>query len=252
MSLSAGRNLVPLAYSCQSGVSRQAHGSEASRSPPNPPSEQITAPAKEAEATKALSIIASPRRRREQEIDELEAEHRAEVVAKADQAEETKVEHEDDAARTGVDDVIKNHDGGKNTTEETKKPKSEQVIREMENEDVADEHGHDERSEEGKVNLQDEMRELTDISSKTIAGEENGRSAEQIEGQVEKNEQESPEQTGGENGGSTEQIEGQVEKSEQESPEQIQDETPPPANSIGYIPALLSKVFDEKLSLNCC
>ena len=68
-------------------MARRAHGRESS-----PEDEQITAQDNEA---KALSII-SPRRRREQEIDKLEAEHRAEVLAKDDGAEETRTDQADD------------------------------------------------------------------------------------------------------------------------------------------------------------
>ena len=216
MSLSASRNLVPLAYNCQSGMARRAHGSESSQSPT--PDEQITA---QVEA-KPLSII-SPRRRREQEIDELEAEHRAEVLAKDDGAEETRTDQADNVVMiTPVTD----------SDVESKKDERDTVIA------TNNEREHDDPTAEGNASVQqDEMREMAHTTILTVQEEDEGRSVESIEEQNEKEASESREQFD--------------EPVEDEAEEMVEDEMPT-TNSIGYIPALLSKVFDENGYLHCC
>lgn len=227
MSLSASRNLVPLAYNCQSGMARRAHGSKSSPCPA-PEDEQITAQANEA---KALSIL-SPRRRREQEIDELEAEHQVEVLAKDDEAEETRTaqadkivtlgvsdDDVDDAARTEIEDVKESQNDATNTSTDIAMSK---------------EMAYDVSKEEGETR---EMANDTVTSIQAEDAEDEGRSVESIEEQKETEAYESREQF-------DEPVEDEVE-------EPVENEIPT-ANSRGYIPALLSKVLDENGYLNCC
>lgn len=214
MSLSASRNLVPLAYNCQSGMARRAHGRESS-----PEDEQITAQANEA---KALSII-SPRRRREQEIDELEAEHRAEVLVKDDGAEET---------RTGQADNVVMITPVTDRDVESKKDERDTVIA------TNNERDHDDPTEEENASVkQDVMREKAHTNILTVQEEDEGRSVESIEDHSKKEASESREQFD--------------EPVEDEAEEMAEDQIPT-TNSIGYIPALLSKVFDENGYLHCC
>ena len=198
-------------------MARRAHGSESSPCP-TPEDEQITVQANEA---KALSII-SPRRRREQEIDELEAEHRVEVLVKADEAKEIRTAQADNIVTLVTHDVV------------AESQRDEVDI------DIAtnNEREHDDPIEEGKLSIQqDEMRKMVKTTILTVQEEPEGRSVESIEEQNEKEASESREQF-------DEPVEDEVK-------EAIEDEMPT-ANSIGYIPALLSKVFDENGYLYCC
>ena len=208
-------------------MARRTHGNESSPCP-TPEDEQITAQANEA---KALSIL-SPRRRREQEIDELEAEHQVEVLAKDDEAEETRTaqadkivtlgvsdDDVDDAARTEIEDVKESQNDATNTSTDIATSK---------------EMAYDDSKEEGGTR---EMANDTITSIQAEDAEDEGRSVESIEEQKETEAYESREQF-------DEPVEDEVE-------EPVENEMPT-ANSRGYIPALLSKVLDENGYLNCC
>ena len=211
MSLSASRNLVPLAYNCQSGMARRAHGRESS-----PEDEQITAQAK------ALSII-SPRRRREQEIDELEAEHRAEVLVKDDGAEETRTAQADNVVTVTLVD-------GANV-ESQKDERDTNIATKYERE-------HDDPKQEGNASAQqDETRETANTTILTVQEEDEGRSVESIEEQNEKEASDSREQI-------DEPVEDEV--------EEVVEDGMPTTTPIDYIPALLSKVLDENGYFHCC
>ena len=228
MSLSAGRNLVPLAYNCESGIARRGNRSESKPSSPTPEDEQITAQANEA---KALLII-SPRRRREQEIDELLAEHRAEALVKADEVEDMRTAEADkivtlDAARTETDDFTESqNNGGMDIDIPTSKAK-----------------WHDAPREEGELKVRDEMREMTNDTVRNP--EHEGKVVESIEGHHENEEGESREQI-------DEPVTDEVKKPVEDEIEEAVEEDVPTEHSIAYIPALLSKVFDENGYLHCC
>ena len=99
------------------------------------------------------------------------------------------------------------------------------------------EREHDDPTEEEIASAQqDEMREMAHTTILTVQEEDEGRSVESIEEQNEKA------------SGSREQFDEAV---EDEAGEMVEDEMPT-TNSIGYIPELLSKVFDENGYLHCC
>jgi len=235
MSLSAGRDLLPLAYSCPSGKSR-SHRNESSDEQAN------TAP-----ANKGKAFLMSPRRRRELEIDELEAELRAETLAKVDEAGETRVQvdntealvtaDEADDARTQVDVVNKSYDEREITKDTSKNRETEEVT--TENLDIVNGKGQDELLEEGQIRElreQDEERETTDTSIIEEKQEEEG--IDEIEEFCEKKE-----------GDATEIIE---ESDEHEEGRCVEDELHTQFDSMSYLPTLLSNIFDDDGYLHCC
>ena len=184
----------------------------------------------------------SPRRRRELEIDELEAEHRAETWTKvADEADETRVQvdkteaHakaiEADDAGSQIDVVNKNYDADEReiaedtSTLETKETTTENldIVNEGKERELLSEH--------------DEEREMTDIIS-------NEKQEEEATDQMEK-----PVNIDGDE--ATKIIEETCEDGEGSC---VEDElhTPIAASTSSLPNTLLSKVFDDDGYLRCC
>ena len=222
MSLSAGRDLQPLAYSCPSGTmpssklagQRNVNTDTSSHSTLQDAPQQATA--------KGKPLLMSPRRRRELETDELEAEHRAETWTKVvDEADETRVQvdkteaHdtkaiEADDTGSQIDVVNKNHDADeREIADDTSTLKKKEMTTEIL--DVVNEG-----KERELLSEQDEEREMTDISNEK-------------EGEEATNQMEKPDNMNRDEATKT------IEETCEEDPN-----------------TLLSKVFDDDGFLRCC
>ena len=173
MSLSAGRDLQPLAYSCL-----PRSGKLAGHRNVNTDGHSTLQDA----ANKGKPLLVPPRRRRELEIEELEAEHRAETWTKvADETDErvqteahAKIEAiEADDAGSQIDVVNNNYDADeREIAEDTSTLEAKEM--KTENLGVANEG-----KERELLSEQDEEREMTDIIS-------NDKQEEEATGQKEK------------------------------------------------------------------
>ena len=221
MSLSAGRDLQPLAYSSPSGSCpsklarhRNVNTCTDSHSTLQDAPQQATA--------KGKPLLMSPRRRRELETDELEAEHRAETWTKvADEADETRVpvdkteahakaiEADDADAGSQTDDVNNYGADEREIADDTSTLETKEMT--TENLDVVNEG-----KERELLSEQDEEREMTDISN-------------------EKEEEEA-----------TNQMEKPDNMDRDEATKTIEETCEEDPNT------LLSKVFDDHGFLRCC
>ena len=219
MSLSAGRDLQPLVYSCPSGT--MPSSKLAGHRNVNTDSHSTLQDAPQQATAKGKPLLMSPRRRRELETDELEAEHRAETWTKvADEADETRVQvdkteaHakaiEADDTGSQIDVVNKNHDADeREIADDTSTLETKEMT--TENLDVVNKG-----KERELLSEQDEEREMTDIS--------NEKEEEEATNQMEK-----PDNMGRDEATKT------IEETCEEDPN-----------------TLLSKVFDDDGFLRCC
>ena len=219
MSLSAGRDLQPLAYSCPSGT--MPSSKLAGHRNVNTDSHSTLQDAPQQATAKGKPLLMSPRRRRELETDELEAEHRAETWTKvADEADETRVPVDkteahakaieaDDADAGSQTDDVNNYDADERETDDTSTLETKEMM--TENLDVVNEG-----KERELLSEQDEEREMTDISN-------------------EKEEEEA-----------TNQMEKPDNMDRDEATKTIEETCEEDPNT------LLSKVFDDDGFLRCC
>ena len=227
MSLSAGRDLQPLAYSCL-----PRSGKLAGHRNVNTDSHSTLPDA----ANKGKPLLMSPRRRRELEIEELEAEHRAETWTKVADDTDERVQTEAhakaieaDDAGSQIDVVNNNYDADeREIAEDTSTPETKEM--KTKNLDVVNEG-----KERELLSEQDEEREMTDISSNEKQEEE---ATDQKEKPVKMDRDEA-----------TKIIEETCEDGEGSC---VEDELHTPIAASTSTGTLLSKVFDDDGYLLCC
>ena len=227
MSLSAGRDLQPLAYSCL-----PRSGKLAGHRNVNTDSHSTLQDA----ANKGKPLLMPPRRRRELEIEELEAEHRAETWTKVADDTDERVQTEAhakaieaDDAGSQIDVVNNNYDADeREIAEDTSTPETKEM--KTKNLDVVNEG-----KERELLSEQDEEREMTDISSNEKQEEE---ATDQKEKPVKMDRDEA-----------TKIIEETCEDGEGSC---VEDELHTPIAASTSTGTLLSKVFDDDGYLLCC